>query len=79
MATTSSCHFIYQVSQRNAADSKNCNIVFSIYVIKRLVFLKSAIIRLIFDIFSSIFGGLAVKLESANFKIAPRSKPELLQ
>ena len=49
-----------------------------ILIIRRLFLIKSAIIRINFDIFSSIFGELVVTLKSANFKIAPMSKPELL-
>ena len=36
----------------------------------------SLVIRIIFDIFSSIFGDLVAKLKSANSEISPTSKPE---
>ena len=49
-----------------------------ILVSKQLSLLKSAIIRINFDIFSSTFGDLVVKLNIAKCKIASTSKPELL-
>ena len=49
--------------RKNATDLNNFNGSCFILVSKQLFLLKSAIIRMNFDIFSSIFGDLVVKLK----------------
>ena len=49
--------------RKNATDLNNSNGSCFIFVSKQLFLLKSAIIRIIFDIFFSIFGDLIVKLK----------------
>ena len=63
--------------RKNATDLKNSNGKCLVHIIKRLFLLKSAIIGIIFDIFCNVLC-LVEKLKSANFKIVPTSKPELL-
>ena len=48
--------------RKNATDLNNSNGSCFILVSKQLFLLKSAIIRINFDIFSSVFGDLVVKL-----------------
>ena len=48
--------------RKNATDLNNCNGSCFILVNKQLFLLKSTIIRINFDIFSSIFGDLVVNL-----------------
>ena len=64
--------------RKNATDLNNSNGSCFILVSEKLFLLKSAIIRINFDVFSNIFGDLVVKLKSGKLKIASRSKPELL-
>ena len=51
------------VPEKNATDLNNSNGSCFILVSKQLFLLKSAIIRMNFDIFSSTFGDLVVKLK----------------
>ena len=54
---------LYRVSQKNATDLNNSNGSCFILISKQLFLLKSATIRINFDIFSSVFGDLVVKLK----------------
>ena len=53
----------YRVSQKNPTDLNNSNGSCFLLVSKQLFLLKFAIIRINFDIFSSIFGDLVIKLK----------------
>ena len=55
-------------SRKNATDLNNSNGSCFIHVGKELFLLKSAIIRINFDIFSSIFGDLVVKLKISKLQ-----------
>ena len=69
---------LYRMSHKRRNRFENSNGNCFIIIIKRLFLLKSAIIRINFDIFSSTFGDLIVKLEISKLQNYPRSKPELL-
>ena len=61
----------YPVSQKKATDLKNSNGNCFILIIKQLFLLKSKIIRLIFSIFSSIFGRLGCKVKNQQTSKLP--------
>ena len=58
----------YRVSQKNATNLKNSNGSCFILIGKRLFLLKSAIVGIDFDTFSSIFGDLVVKLKISKLQ-----------
>ena len=60
--------------QKNATNLKNSNGNCFTLIIKRLFFLKSAIIRINFDIYSIIFGDLVVKLKISKLQNCPLIK-----
>ena len=57
--------------RKNATDLKNSNANCFIFTIKRLVLLKSTIIRIVFDTFSRIFGDLVVKSQISKLQNFP--------
>ena len=65
---------MYRVYQKNATDLKNSNGNCFILIIKRLFSLKYAEIRIVFDIFSRIFGDLVVNLKISKLRNHPHVK-----